>query len=197
MTCGDNISNALYGRGMDEVIARGVQVNGAWQGWWYFPDRNGNISLVTNGINTARESYRYDAFGLPTITVGAGQQPINNRFLFTGREWNATYGFYEYRARAYNPTLGRFMSEDPNGFDAGDYNLYRYCANDPLDRVDPMGLEDFYPDAHITAYAYGPDNAYAGHANGLDHVARATEPSRREPVFRNGSRRYNPTRSFW
>jgi RHS repeat-associated protein len=155
MTCGDNISNALYGRGMDELIARGVQVNGAWQGWWYFPDRNGNISLVTDGLNTVRESYRYDAFGLPTITVGAGQPAINNRFLFTGREWNATYGFYEYRARAYNPTLGRFMSEDPKGFDAGDYNLYRYCKNDPLDKTDPMGLDP--GDPFPTALAAGQD----------------------------------------
>jgi RHS repeat-associated protein len=136
-------SNVAYGNGMDEVIARGV--NG--QGWWYFPDRNGNISVVTDGVNTVRESYRYDAFGLPTVTVGAGQTAINNRFLFTGREWNANFGFYEYRARAYNPTLGRFMSEDPKGFDAGDYNLYRYCNNDPLDRVDPMGLLDFVYDA--------------------------------------------------
>jgi hypothetical protein len=34
------------------------------------------------------------------------------------------------------------MSEDPKGFDAGDYNLFRYCHNDPLDRTDPMGLID-------------------------------------------------------
>jgi hypothetical protein len=32
------------------------------------------------------------------------------------------------------------MSEDPKGFDAGDYNLFRYCGNDPEDRTDPMGL---------------------------------------------------------
>ena len=67
------------------------------------------------------------------------------RFLFTGREYATTYGaafkFYEYRARAYNPTLGRFMSEDPKLFDAGDYNLFRYCHNDPIDFTDPMGLE--------------------------------------------------------
>src|SRR5205807_1983461 len=37
--------------------------------------------------------------------------------------------------------LGRFMSEDPKLFEAGDYNLYRYCHNDPLDLTDPMGLE--------------------------------------------------------
>jgi hypothetical protein len=33
------------------------------------------------------------------------------------------------------------MSEDPKLFDAGDYNLFRYCHNDPIDSVDPMGLE--------------------------------------------------------
>ncbi len=140
---GTNISNVLYGRGVDELISRGVQVNGVNQGWFYFPDRNGNISVVTNGTTEVLESYRYDAFGLPTVTPGAGGA-IGNRFLFTGREWNPTFGFYEYRARAYNPKIGRFMSEDPKGFDAGDYNLYRYVSNDPLDKTDPMGLDALF-----------------------------------------------------
>ncbi len=50
--------------------------------------------------------------------------------------------FYEYRARAYHPQLGRFMSEDHKLADTGDYNLFRYCHNDPIDNVDPMGLQD-------------------------------------------------------
>ncbi|MFL6515936.1 MAG: RHS repeat-associated core domain-containing protein, partial [Chthoniobacterales bacterium] len=64
----------------------------------------------------------------------------NNRFMFTGREYIKEFGIYEYRARTYHPGLGRFMSEDPKGFDAGDYNLFRYCKNDPEDITDPMGL---------------------------------------------------------
>src|SRR5207249_146498 len=68
-----------------------------------------------------------------------GGSNYDNRFLFTGREFMGVW--YEYRARMYHPTLGRFTSEDPKGFDAGDYNLYRYCHNDPLDMTDPMGLE--------------------------------------------------------
>jgi hypothetical protein len=36
--------------------------------------------------------------------------------------------------------LGRFTGEDPKGFAAGDYNLFRYCGNDPEDHTDPMGL---------------------------------------------------------
>ena len=46
----------------------------------------------------------------------------------------------QYRARAYHPKLGRFTSEDPMLYDAGDYNLFRYCHNDPVDMTDPMGL---------------------------------------------------------
>lgn len=61
--------------------------------------------------------------------------------MFTGREYASKFAVYEYRARAYHPGLGRFMSEDPKGFDAGDYNLFRYCENDPVDNTDPMGLD--------------------------------------------------------
>jgi RHS repeat-associated protein len=65
--------------------------------------------------------------------------------MFTGREYIQQFGIYEYRARAYYPGLGRFLSEDPKGFDAGDYNLFRYCKNDPEDLTDPTGLDPVPP----------------------------------------------------
>jgi uncharacterized protein RhaS with RHS repeats len=40
----------------------------------------------------------------------------------------------------YHPELGRFMQPDPKEFGAGDYNLYRYCHNDPVNKSDPLGL---------------------------------------------------------
>jgi len=40
----------------------------------------------------------------------------------------------------YQPELGRFLQPDPKQFAAGDYNLYRYCHNDPVNRSDPSGL---------------------------------------------------------
>lgn len=40
----------------------------------------------------------------------------------------------------YQPELGRFLQPDPKEFAAGDYNLYRYCGDDPVDRSDPLGL---------------------------------------------------------
>src|SRR5205823_1107683 len=121
---------------------------------------------------TIIEKYKYDAFGAPTFYNGSGTQittsAYKNRFLFTGREYAATFGFYEYRARAYNPTLGRFMSEDPKLFvrriglgasadwsfgshpDQAEFNLFRYCGNDPLDWADPMG-----EDVNLDLFSWG------------------------------------------
>src|SRR5947209_701127 len=97
------------------------------------------------------ESYKYDSFGTPTVTSGDGSNPraysvYGNHFMFTGREFLAEMGIYDYRHRFYHPALGRFLQTDPTGFDAGDMNLFRYCADDPVDRVDPEGLQD-----HIAA----------------------------------------------
>jgi RHS repeat-associated protein len=116
------------------------------QTFYYQDDHEGSVTHLTSATGTIIEKYKYDAFGAPTIYSASNTQlaasAYKNRFLFTGREYAATFSFYKYRARAYNPTLGRFMSEDPKGFDAGDYNLFRYCHNDPEDLTDPMGLEE-------------------------------------------------------
>ena len=61
-----------------------------------------------------------------------------NEFQFTGRE-NEGNGVYYYRARYYSPVLGRFISEDPLGFKAGDPNLYEYVFDDPTNFLDPNG----------------------------------------------------------
>lgn len=49
-------------------------------------------------------------------------------------------GLYYMRARYYDPEVGRFISEDPLGFDGGDLNLYAYVGNNPVMSVDPWGL---------------------------------------------------------
>ncbi|MCP9453584.1 MAG: RHS repeat-associated core domain-containing protein [Nitrospira sp.] len=60
------------------------------------------------------------------------------RFLFTGREYLSPLGLYDYRHRAYSPTLGRFLQVDPIADD--DLSLYRYVGNAPWLAVDPDGL---------------------------------------------------------
>ncbi|MBI5206022.1 MAG: RHS repeat-associated core domain-containing protein [Nitrospirae bacterium] len=50
-------------------------------------------------------------------------------------------GFYYMKARYYDPKVGRFISEDPIGFEGGDVNLMAYVGNNPLLLIDPLGLQ--------------------------------------------------------
>jgi RHS repeat-associated protein len=68
-----------------------------------------------------------------------------NPYQFTGRRFDPESGNYYYRARVYSPAIGRFLSMDPLGFDAGDYNLYRYAFNNPTNLTDPTGEFAFIP----------------------------------------------------
>ena len=60
-------------------------------------------------------------------------------FAFTGREWDPEIELYFYRARYYDPHVGRFISSDPIGPDGG-FNTYAYVDNNPLSYIDPDGL---------------------------------------------------------
>ena len=66
------------------------------------------------------------------------QSTQRNSGLRLGRKWLHT--IYDFRNRVYHPELGRFLQPDPKHFEAGDYNLYRYCHNDPVNKTDPTGL---------------------------------------------------------
>ncbi|MBN1973592.1 MAG: RHS repeat-associated core domain-containing protein, partial [Sedimentisphaerales bacterium] len=56
-------------------------------------------------------------------------------------------GLYYYRARYYNPYIGRFLQIDPA---YSSMNLYAYCGNNPINCTDPMGLEYLSTTAKIT-----------------------------------------------
>jgi RHS repeat-associated protein len=79
---------------------------------------------------------RHHSFGRITQQTGT----LSNRFWYTGREWDGEIGLYFYRARYYDPLVGRFVGEDPIGFEARDANLYRYVLNSSPNATDPMGL---------------------------------------------------------
>jgi RHS repeat-associated protein len=61
-------------------------------------------------------------------------------FAFTGHYYHARSGLYLTMYRAYNPTLGRWLSRDPIA-ERGGINLYGYVGNSPVRFVDPLGLD--------------------------------------------------------
>src|SRR5262249_18133436 len=62
-------------------------------------------------------------------------------YTYAGRERDAETELLYERARFYDAASGRWITEDPKGFDAGDSNLYRYVNNKPLILTDPTGLQ--------------------------------------------------------
>ncbi|MEY2564968.1 MAG: hypothetical protein QOH88_3161 [Verrucomicrobiota bacterium] len=133
----------LHGARVDEIVFS-VDFATMAQAFHQY-DASGHSALLTDWNANIVEQYSYDAFGLPYFYdrwgTDLGYSVFGNRFLFTGREWMSDLKLYDFRNRLYQPELGRFLQPDPKQFAAGDYNLYRYCHNDPVNRSDPTGLD--------------------------------------------------------
>jgi RHS repeat-associated protein len=123
-------ANLVTGPGVDNVLAR--QTNAGNQ--TMLTDALGSVILATDATQATVSSYSYDAYG-NTTQVGTN----DNSQQYTGRENDAT-GLYYYRARYYSPAMGRFVSQDPIGWAAGQTNGYSYVGGDPLSYIDPTGL---------------------------------------------------------
>ncbi|MFZ5994261.1 MAG: RHS repeat-associated core domain-containing protein [Thermodesulfobacteriota bacterium] len=97
----------------------------------------GSTVAMTDSSQTMVNKYAYDPFGKVINQEEAIPQP----FKFVGQYGVMTEpnGFYYMRARYYDPSVGRFVSEDPIGFEGGDVNLYAYVGNNPIVYIDPFG----------------------------------------------------------
>jgi len=90
----------------------------------------GSVKNITDSTETIVESYEYDSFGNLIVAPTTG-----NPYTYTSREYDAETSLYFYRARYYDSTIGRFLTEDP----IWDVNLYFYVGNDPINFIDPSG----------------------------------------------------------
>jgi RHS repeat-associated protein len=129
--------SAVYAGGEqpDQLYALWTRAEGMF---WTLTDQIGSVRRVLDARGNEVAALSYDSYG--NLVSATGSNPdAAGRFAFAGREWDAEAGLYLNRARYYDPELGRFISEDPLGFDAGEANLYGYARNNPLRYRDPLG----------------------------------------------------------
>jgi RHS repeat-associated protein len=101
----------IHGPGIDDPLAHEELATGAMT--YYHADGLGSIVKTTDSSGTVTLTRTYDSFGIPSdgaTTPG---------YAYTGREWDPETGLYYYRARYFDPKIGRFISEDPIGFEGG------------------------------------------------------------------------------
>jgi RHS repeat-associated protein len=98
-------------------------------------DHLGSVTVLAQRGSIAGGT-RYLPYG--TIRFEGGVWPTDHRF--TGQRWEASLGLYDYKARFYDPILGRFLQPDSLVPEPGDplaLNRYAYVSNNPLRYTDP------------------------------------------------------------
>lgn len=135
-----------------------VSTEGLYRILWPLSDQLGTVRDLIDSDGTRLEHRVYDSFGKLLLededfsgsTGGSVGMPsgggtntdaIDSLFGYAGREWDKDVKLQFNRARWYDPATGRWISQDPIGFAAGDANLYRYVGNSPTNATDPSGLE--------------------------------------------------------
>ncbi|MDP1881207.1 MAG: RHS repeat-associated core domain-containing protein [Parachlamydiaceae bacterium] len=121
----------------------------------YLPvhDIHGNVALLQDFSGNVIEEYRYTAFGECEILGSDGQKIdkslVVNPWQYASKRLDLETGFIAFGLRYYDPELGRWISQDPAGYEDGP-NLYAYVHNNPLRYYDLFGLssEGFFSESY-------------------------------------------------
>jgi RHS repeat-associated protein len=156
---GAAVVHYVHGPGIDEPLAA---FSAGGQSGVYHTDALGSVIGMTDAMGIVTDHRGYEVFGVP-VAVAA-----THGYAFTGREWELGTELYYYRARYYDPSTARFVSEDPIRLNGGDANFYAYVRNSPAAMIDPSGLKvqrccrniDVNPAANTSAMIVGAKHCF-------------------------------------
>ncbi|HEX8584783.1 MAG TPA: RHS repeat-associated core domain-containing protein [Allosphingosinicella sp.] len=122
----------VHGPAVDEPLVW-YEGSGTTDRRFLHADERGSVVAVSDSTGTVTNVNIYDEYGKP----GSGNV---GRFQYTGQKWITELGLYDYKARMYDPKLGRFLQSDPIGYGDG-MNIYAYVGGDPINFTDPTGTQ--------------------------------------------------------
>ena len=123
--------------------------NSSYGSYYYLRNAQNDIVKIIDNSGSTVVEYCYDSWGKLLSTSGSLASTLgkNNPFRYRGYVFDEETGFYYVSSRYYDPEIGRWISPEPNvyngEFDEGagliGYNVYAYCANNPVNNLDPTG----------------------------------------------------------
>jgi RHS repeat-associated protein len=138
-TRGLDLAGSLQGAGgIGGLLAR-TDANGST---FYHADGAGNVTSLMDGQQNVVARYLYDPYG--RLISKSGALADVNRYQFSSKEIHPASGLYYYGFRFYDPSLQRWINQDPIGEEGG-ISLYSFVNNDPVTRVDGVGFDDKKP----------------------------------------------------
>ena len=169
-------ANAVYaqGPGADAALLRAVGVTA--ESTYYHRDGLNSVVAATTSGGTVSGFARYDAWGNRTASSGSIPQ-----YGYTGREPDET-GLIYYRARYYDPSIGRFTQRDPAGFIDG-INRYAYAANNPITNIDPTGRSIAPPTYQPSSSYYLSNSVLGGGVADLGGMSVEAQRSAYQPEY--------------
>ncbi|MCP3889256.1 MAG: hypothetical protein GY702_10335, partial [Desulfobulbaceae bacterium] len=130
------IREYIWGKNLGGGIGGLLQLSEGESDYFYLYDGKGNVTSLLDNTGSTVAQYRYDSFGKLVTTTGSLEQP----FQFSTKRYDPDTGLNYYGYRFYNPSIERWMNRDPLG-EAGGINLYGFVQNNPVNWIDPWGLE--------------------------------------------------------